>query len=241
MPLTDSESRQQRSIASSKDRSASNHAMNESAAALGTAINPRERPRGMIPPSVSLIDFNQAKSSATAPPVPPAQPSASSSRSVSTAQPMFDDDFSQIPSHAISMTNISTSSRPPRSVSRPRPSPPATISAASGLALQQQLFPLPPPSHSSSVHSHRRSSSQTMNSTNNQSPFPHASSVDQPETSRLPNNHRSQEQAFQRHSDDERDSSSLSDAESHQRGHTSKHHVRHRPVSCIVFILAVFA
>ena len=215
MPLTDSEFRQQRSLASSKDRSASNHAMSESAAALGTAINPRERPRGMIPPSASLIDFNQTKSSATVPPVPSAQPRVTSPRSVSTAQLMFDDDFSQIPSHAISLTNISTSSRPPRSVSRPRPSPPATISATSGLALQQQLIPLPPASHSSAVHSHRRSSSQTMNSTNTQSPFPHASSVEQPENAHhhaiLPNHHRSQASAFHRHSDDERDCSSPSE------------------------------
>jgi hypothetical protein len=88
---------------------------------------------------------------------------------------MFDDDFSQISSQTISLTNIPAKTE--QIPSRARPSPPATISAASGFPLQQQLFP-PPPPPSSNVSGHRRSSSQTISTANNQSSFQHASFVD---------------------------------------------------------------
>ena len=196
MPLTESESRQQRTAALSKVKSTSTNVIDDSSA-HGTAVNPRERPRGMIAPSTSLITFNQPPSqtqpqrstvlTAAAPPLPPpTQPPSSSSlnssRSTSSAQLMFDDDFSQMPSsHAISLTNIPSGSNTATAITktdqipfRARPSPPASLSAASGLALQQQIFP-PPPS-SANVHSHRRSASQTI--TNNPSSFLNASSVD---------------------------------------------------------------
>jgi hypothetical protein len=186
--------------------------MSDDASTLGTAVNPRERPRGIIAPSGSLINFNQAAQRPTVvivpppPPPPPAPPSVpvlpsvatpsrpSHQRSGSAAQSMFDDDFSQFPTHALSLTNIpnmtttlKTAATPERNVSRARPSPPSTLSSASGLALQQQLFPPPPSSSSSNTqskttntvhHQHRRSASQTISPTNNQSSFPHASSVE---------------------------------------------------------------
>ena len=178
MPLTDSESRQQRAAALLKSKSTN---LTDDSPSQGTAVNPRERPRGIIPPSVSLIDFNQSSSSvllSPPPPKPPTSASSNPSRSGSAAQLMFDDDFSQIPTHAISLTNLpvgTTATRTEQAPFRPRPSPPATVSAASGLALQQQMFPPPPSTY---VHSHRRSSSQTIGMTNNQQPFHNASSVD---------------------------------------------------------------
>jgi hypothetical protein len=112
MPLKDSESRHQRTV-----KSTSKTPVNESLS-LGTAVNPRERPRGM-PSSTSLLNFsqtNQQRSPAVVAPLPPPPqqqqiPSSSSSnhtRSGSAAQLMFEDDFSKIPSHAISLTNIPT-------------------------------------------------------------------------------------------------------------------------------------
>ena len=176
MPLTESESRHQRTNALSKVKSTSANVIDESQS-LGTAVNPRERPRGMMAPSTSLINFNQASQQSPAIVVPP--PSASNpSRSGSAAQLMFDDDFSKLPSHAISLNNIPTgtsTSTNEQTVSRARPSPPATISAAYGFALQQQLLPPPP---SANVHFHRRSSSQTISPSNVQSSFQNASSVD---------------------------------------------------------------
>jgi AP2-associated kinase len=180
MPLTDSEFRHQRTAALSKVKSTSTNVIDDSLS-HGTAVNPRERPRGMIAPSTSLINFNQ-RSPAQAVPPPPAPPSSSSlnsSRSGSAAQLMFEDDFSKIPSHGTSLTNIPTKTTTATAKTeqipfRARPSPPATISAASSHALRQQLIPPPP---SSNVHSHRRSSSQTISSTNNQSSFHNASSV----------------------------------------------------------------
>ncbi len=158
-----------------------------------------------------MISFNQTTQRPIAtvvpppPPPPPPVPAPvvlpvptasrpSHQRSGSAAQLMFDDDFSQFPSHTLSLTNIpnmtttpKTIATPERNVSRARPSPPPSISAASGIVLQQQLFPPPPPSSSTSNtqstintghHQHRRSASQTISPTNNQSFFPHASSVE---------------------------------------------------------------
>jgi len=175
MPLTESESRHQRTTALSKAKSTSTNFIDESQS-LGTAVNPRDRPRGMIVPSTSLVNFNQQSPPIVVPPPKLSNPS----RSGSAAQLMFDDDFSKIPSHAISLTNIPTlisTSKNEQIISRARPSPPTTISAASGFALHQQLLP-PPPSSSSNVHSHRRSSSQTVSPSNIQSSFQKASSVD---------------------------------------------------------------
>ncbi|CAF0888513.1 unnamed protein product [Adineta steineri] len=181
MPLTESESRYQRDKNTlSKTKSTSTNVLDESLS-FGTAVNPRERPRGMIAPSTSLINFNQPNQQSSALVVPPPQ-IPNPSRSGSAAQLMFDDDFSKIPSHAISLTNIpavtSTTSATTNEqiVSRARPSPPTTISAGSGFTLQQQLFP-PPPS-SSNIYTHRRSSSQTVSPSNVQSSFHNASSVD---------------------------------------------------------------
>jgi hypothetical protein len=178
MPLTESESRHQRTTALSKAKSTSTNFIDESQS-LGTAVNPRDRPRGMIVPSTSLVNFNQTNQQSPPIVVPPPKLS-NPSRSGSAAQLMFDDDFSKIPSHAISLTNIPTlisTSKNEQIISRARPSPPTTISAASGFALHQQLLP-PPPSSSSNVHSHRRSSSQTVSPSNIQSSFQKASSVD---------------------------------------------------------------
>ncbi|CAF1051524.1 unnamed protein product [Adineta ricciae] len=189
MPLTDSEARYRRTNALSKIKSTSTNVLDESLP-LGTAVNPRERPRGMMAPSTSLINFNQTPHQAPTLSVqpPPSSSSANPSRSGSAAQLMFDDDFSKIPSHAISLTSISTaatsSAANEQNISRVRPSPPpATVSTASGFSLQQQLFPLPPPPTASSLsasnlHAHRRSSSQTFSPTNIQSSFPIASSAD---------------------------------------------------------------
>jgi hypothetical protein len=176
MPLTESESRHQRTTALSKAKSTSTNFIDESLS-LGTAVNPRDRPRGMIVPSTSLVNFNQTNQQSATIVVPPPKLS-NPSRSGSAAQLMFDDDFSKIPSHAISLTNIPTltsTSKNEQIISRARPSPPTTISAASGFALHQQLLPPPP---SSNVHSHRRSSSQTVSPSNIQSSFQKASSVD---------------------------------------------------------------
>ncbi|CAF4162486.1 unnamed protein product, partial [Rotaria magnacalcarata] len=104
---------------------------------------------------------------------------ASATRSESASKLMFDDDFSQIPSHAISLNNIPTaisSAKNDMLVSRARPSPPTTASPTPGHVLQQQqqqqqpqqFFP-PPPPHSSNTH--RRSASQTTSSMQNQSSF----------------------------------------------------------------------
>ena len=190
MPLTDSEARYRRTNALSKIKSTSTNVLDESLS-LGTAVNPRERPRGMIAPSTSLINFNQTPHQAPTLSVqpPPSSSSANPSRSGSAAQLMFDDDFSKIPSHAISLTSISTagaasSATNEQNISRMRPSPPATVSTASSFSLQQQLFPLPPPPpntsslSASNFHAHRRSSSQTFSPTNIQSSFPIASSAD---------------------------------------------------------------
>ncbi|CAF1141720.1 unnamed protein product [Rotaria magnacalcarata] len=181
MPLTDSESRQQRAAALSKTKLTSQNTTDESST-LGTAVNPRERPRGMIAPSTSLINFDQVsqRSSNIAAMLPTP---ASATRSESASKLMFDDDFSQIPSHAISLNNIPTaisSAKNDLLVSRARPSPPTTASPTPGHVLQQQqqpqqFFP-PPPPHSSNTH--RRSASQTTSSMQNQSSFHNASSVD---------------------------------------------------------------
>jgi len=208
IPLTESESRHQRTIALANAKSASTNSSDDTST-LGTAVNPRERPRGIIAPSVPLISFNQTTPRPTAAVVPPPPPPisvpapvvlpvptasrSSHQRSGSAAQLMFDDDFSQFPTHTLSLTNIpnmtttpKTIATPERNVSRARPSPPPSISAASGLALQQQLFPPPPTSLSSNTqsttnvghHQHRRSASQTISPTNTQSFFPQASSVE---------------------------------------------------------------
>ncbi|CAF4338623.1 unnamed protein product, partial [Rotaria sp. Silwood2] len=212
MPLTESESRHQRLMASASAKSTAINTSDETST-LGTAVNPRERPRGIIAPSGSLINFNQTAQRPTTvvvpppPPPPPAPVPLSASplvstpvrpshqRSGSAAQLMFDDDFSQFPSHTLSLTNIpnmtttpKTTSTLERNVSRARPSPPASLSSSSGLTFQQQLFPPPPPTSSSSNtqltssstmhHQHRRSASQTISPTNNPSSFLHASSVE---------------------------------------------------------------
>ena len=200
MPLTESESRHQRAMALAAAKSASSNQSDETFN-VGTAVNPRERPRGMMAPSGSLMNFNPSTSrsipmvappplTAPVPPAPaaplplPTQLRSSHQRSGSAAQLMFDDDFSQFPTHALSLTNIAnTAGTTPKAVanagpvamtsernmSRARPSPPSSISAASGLAIQKQLFPPPPaPSSSSSAsqttshQQHRRSASQTM-------------------------------------------------------------------------------
>lgn len=190
LPLTESEYRHQRTAAASKAKSTSTNVIDDSSS-HGTAVNPRERPRGMIPTSTSLINFNQTSqqrstvlpgpppSTAAVAPQPPSSSSVNSSRSGSSAQLMFDDHFSQMSSsHAINLTNIpvgSTTTKTDQIPIRARPSPPASLSAASGLAFQQQLFPPPP---SSNVHSHRRSASQTMPTTEKPSSFLNASSAD---------------------------------------------------------------
>ena len=169
-PLTDSQFRQQRTLASTKVKSTSTNVINESSS-IGTDVNPRERPRGMMTSTVSLMNFTTATPATqlTSKTVQ-SPPSSAPSRSDSAAQLIFDDDFSQIPSHAISLTNIS---HPPpttdatstgRTASRARPSPPGTLSGASGLGGQQQqaLPPLPPPPPSSLHPAHRRSASQTI-------------------------------------------------------------------------------
>ncbi|CAF3385588.1 unnamed protein product [Rotaria socialis] len=211
MPLTEIESRHQRLIAAASAKSTASN-LSDDTSTLGTAVNPRERPRGMIAPPGSLISFNQsAQRSANVvvpPPPPPPVPvppsvttpsRPSHQRSGSAAQLMFDDDFSQFPSHALSLNSIPNMSTTPKStttlernVSRARPSPPASISSATGCAFQQQLFPPPPATTISSSntqlttpsttnnhhHQHRRSASQTMSPTNNSSSFQHASSIE---------------------------------------------------------------
>jgi hypothetical protein len=201
IPLTESESRHQRTIALANAKSASTN-MSDESTTLGTAVNPRERPRGIIAPSGSLINFNQTTQRpipVVVPPPPPPPPPppvpvvppvstqsrSSHQRSGSAAQLMFDDDFSQFPSHALSLTNIpnlKTTATPDRNVSRARPSPPASISAASGLVFQQQLLPPPPPLSSSTNtqtnHPHRRSASQTISPTSNPTFFPPISSTE---------------------------------------------------------------
>jgi hypothetical protein len=203
IPLTDSEFRHQRTIALANAKTTSMNSSDETST-LGTAVNPRERPRGIIAPSGSLINFNQTPQRPTTvivPPPPPPPPPVpppfrlSHQRSGSAAQCMFDDDFLQFPNHALSLTNIpnmttttqKSTATPERNVSRARPSPPTSLSAASGRALQQQLFPPPPISSSSNTqltvttaiqHQHRRSASQTISPTNNQSVLQHASSIE---------------------------------------------------------------
>ncbi|CAF4462970.1 unnamed protein product, partial [Rotaria socialis] len=177
MPLTDSESRQQRAAALAKAKLTLKNTTDESST-VGTAVNPRERPRGMMAPSTSLINFDQVsqRSSNIAAMLPT---SASATRSESATQLMFDDDFSQIPSHAISLNNIPTAISAAKNdtlVSRARPSPPTMASPSPGLVLQQQQFFPPPPPHSSNTH--RRSASQTMSPMQNQSSFHNASSID---------------------------------------------------------------
>ena len=197
MPLTESESRHQRAMALAAAKTTSKNASDETHQ-VGTAVNPRERPRGIMAPSGSFMNFNQGTQRPIALAVPPPLPPPSTTtvstpnrstthpRPGSTAQSMFDDDFSQYPSHALSLTNItntnstpltpksSSTATPDRNVSRARPSPPSSISAASGLAIHKQLFPPPPLSGTttsvsspSQVHQHRRSASQTMSPPNN--------------------------------------------------------------------------
>ncbi|CAF1519427.1 unnamed protein product [Rotaria sp. Silwood1] len=177
MPLTDTESRHQRIASLSKVKTTTKTNTDEFLS-IGTAVNPRERPRGMMTPSTSLINFNQSSSNTLAPP----NPSINTSRAGSATQLMFDDDFSQIPSHAISLTNIPnvTTTTPVETkneklISRARPTS-EMISTTSGLISQQQFFP-PPPS-SSNIQTHRRSSSHTISPTNMQSSFQNASFVD---------------------------------------------------------------
>ena len=127
MPLTDSESRHQRAMALAAAKSSASNQLDEMST-VGTAVNPRERPRGMMAPSGSLLNFNSTTSRAipmVAPPplnapVPPTvvaplplptQIRSSHQRSGSAAQLMFDDDFSQFPTHALSLTNIPQHSR----------------------------------------------------------------------------------------------------------------------------------
>ena len=212
MPLTDSEFRHQRTMAATSTKTTVIN-MSDDASTVGTAVNPRERPRGMMTSTGSLITLKQTPSGPTAvvvPPPPPPAPvpaptlvpppvSASSrlshQRSGSAVQLMFDDDFSQFPTHTLSLTNIpnvatipKTTATLERNVSRARPSPPASISSASDHALQQQLFPLPPSSSSTSStqltttsvvhHQHRRSASQTVSPTNKPPSFQHVSFVE---------------------------------------------------------------
>lgn len=188
MPLTESEFHHQRAMASAKAKSVAKGSTDENLL-VGTAVNPRERPRGMTP-STSLISFNQPNqrppavtNAATSKTISPPT-SASSTRSESASKLMFDDDFSLMPSHAISLNNIPnvvTAERNERPISRARPAPSsAGVSGPSpGLSLQQQVL-LPPPSNN--VHTHRRSASQTISPTNNQSSFHKASSVDSSST-----------------------------------------------------------
>ena len=89
MPLNESEYRQQRSI---KAKSASSQSNHERSASIGTAINPRERPRGILPPSASLFDLQK-------PAVRPAAP------------PKFDDDFA--PTHRRSASQTISSNTTP--------------------------------------------------------------------------------------------------------------------------------
>ena len=185
MPLTDSESRQQRTAALANSKSISTITMDESAS-FGTAVNPRERPRGMITSSTPLINFNQENQRSSAN-VASIVRSSNAGEADSAGHLTFDDDFSKIPSHAISLTNISTvatATTEKSSASSTRPSPPVTISAASSRAVPQQLLSSAIPSRSSSsfsssnAHMHRRSSSQIVNPTSVQSSFQAVSSTD---------------------------------------------------------------
>lgn len=175
--------------------------VSDDASTLGTAVNPRERPRGIVAAPAMLINFTQPTQRPTVvPPSGPLPPTSSPAttpsrpshqRSGSAAQLMFDDDFSQFPTHALSLTNIpntttisttpQSTATPERNVSRARPSPPSSVSTATGLAIQQQLFPPPPFSSNSTQsntghHQHRRSASQTISPANNQLSFPSNSS-----------------------------------------------------------------
>ena len=197
VPLTESESRHQRALALANAKSSSSTTTTTTSAAnisdestsIGTAVNPRERPRGIAAPPGSLINFAQStqqKTTVVPPPPPPPSTNVSSQsnqqRSGSTAQSLFDDDFSQYPSqHALSLTNIPNphvlTPKSDSNVSRARPSPPSVLQP-------QQLFP-PPPSSMQTNSSHRRSASQTMSppattttTTNNSSYFPPVSSTE---------------------------------------------------------------
>ncbi|CAF1075255.1 unnamed protein product [Didymodactylos carnosus] len=212
MPLTESESRYQRSIASSISKTP---IIEDNTPSAGTAVNPRERPKGIITQSGSL-NFNQfqhqQKIAPIQPPVhrasqqeSPARPillsqplistsnvdsiphpqssirsvlqtqqtsgtlipthSLSHQRSGSAVQLMFDDDFSQFISqntptqvlHTSSLTNIADTINTTKVSARARPSPPTTVSAATGSYYTQNLvslsdeqnvnnlFQLPPP------------------------------------------------------------------------------------------------
>jgi len=187
-PLTESEYRHQRSMTLAAAKSLSNN-QNDENPSVGTAVNPRERPRGIVASSASLLNFNTKTIPLVAPPalaapIPPPllpppstvvqQVRSSHQRSGSAAQLAFDDDFSQYPTHAFSLNNLPNSNvksaaavptlnTPERNVSRARPSPPSSLSTATGFVLQQQLFPPPPPLPTLTSHpSHRRSASQTM-------------------------------------------------------------------------------
>ena len=151
MPLTDSEYRHQRTAHLTKSKSTN---LTEESSTHGTDINPRERPRGFIPSSTSLINFSQRTNTLAVPPPPSAPVSTPTTTRSGSGQLMFDDDFGQVPSHAISLTNLPSGDL---MTSNKRSSPPVTISAASGLALQQQLFP----QSQTNMYGHRRSASQT--------------------------------------------------------------------------------
>jgi hypothetical protein len=159
MPLTESESRQQRISASSKNRSKSTDIIHEPLT-TGTAINPRERPRGLLTPSISMMNFHPTINT-TSQQVQPA-------RLNSAVQLMFDDNFSSVPLHASSLTNIEKPN-----IGMPVRLPTSLSFASNGM---QQPFLLPPPSSSGSIR--HRSSSQTINTTANHSHFHSASSVD---------------------------------------------------------------
>lgn len=181
VPLTESEARHQRAMALAATKTNSNSTTDENHT-VGTAVNPRERPRGMAAPPSGFINLNPTNQRVLPIVVPP--PSSTTStvqqRSGSAAQSLFDDDFSQYPTHALSLNNLqssNTSSTPKstanadRNVSRARPSPPSSISGASGLAIHKQLFPPPPNGSSNSIsstmHQHRRSASQTISPEDN--------------------------------------------------------------------------
>lgn len=123
MPMTENEHREQRSL---KSKSTSNHTIHQASASIGTAINPRERPRGMIPPSTSLLDLK---------PTPRPAP-----RSDSAAPLMFDDDFTAAPTHrrSVSQTISSTTA----SIPSVNPSPVAPVQINRSDSTGDLLLPL---------------------------------------------------------------------------------------------------
>ena len=87
LPLTESESRHQRAMILAAAKSTLTNQTDENQS-VGTAVNPRERPRGMLAPSGSLLNFNPKTIPLVVPPPlpPPPQLRSTQQRSGSAAQ-----------------------------------------------------------------------------------------------------------------------------------------------------------